>query len=422
MISIFDNWSEKEKKLLETYKKEEYDNVSIILNDDGFLPDDVISPFRYYVQKNDGYHLNGAPLFSNFLKIPELWEIAMGFDKAEIWDEGIKKAEIEYTTPNEFHNVKNVKWLSPDGVVYKIDGYDQYGNLYYEEFFDNESKVDLRIFYTKDRRPVLIYQPQFDAYTLMKEGEVEKIWNSSEEFLEYFINYEFAQEDTIISNNISLAKVLDKVNINKKIIIIQNELLDVEPLSNIKNKEKFCLMFMSEAMLQKWKTKLEILSKRFYYRENSFPNSNSGNEVFILTNSDQIEKLEVLVRELPKLHFHIAAKTAMSEKLMDMDKWSNVSLYQGISEAKRIELLNTCTYYLDINYYKQICDAVYEAYRHNLLIVGFDVTLHEPAYTLAECTFRVDGSEQMIRFLMKTFDDKEFLRKMLKKQNKLPSV
>ena len=53
-------------------------------------------------------------------------------------------------------------------------------------------------------------------------------------------------------------------------------------------------------------------------------------EALICTNSDKIEHCEELIRRIPRMHFHIAAFTAMSPKLMSMEKYHNVSLYPGI--------------------------------------------------------------------------------------------
>ncbi len=47
-----------------------------------------------------------------------------------------------------------------------------------------------------------------------------------------------------------------------------------------------------------------------------------------------------------------------------------------------------CDYYLDINYGSEIVSAVKEAFLHNLLILAFVKTQHNPAYTAPAHVFR----------------------------------
>ncbi|MDI1802462.1 accessory Sec system glycosylation chaperone GtfB, partial [Staphylococcus aureus] len=54
-------------------------------------------------------------------------------------------------------------------------------------------------------------------------------------------------------------------------------------------------------------------------------------EIVILTNSDQLRNIKVLVETLPDFKFHIAAITEMSDKLMQLDQYANVHLYPSIN-------------------------------------------------------------------------------------------
>ena len=66
---------------------------------------------------------------------------------------------------------------------------------------------------------------------------------------------------------------------------------------------------------------------------------------------------------MPKLHFHIAAQTLMSQKLLNLEQYENVSLYQGASTFVLDELFKKCDYYFDINHRGEIVSAVYRAFR-----------------------------------------------------------
>lgn len=361
MIWIFDQWSSFEKNICTSCFQAEQENVVIVLQEDGFLPDEVKSPYCFYTQDEPHQQKKEKPLFANLLEIPDLWEIHMRYDRAEIWDEGIKKAEIDYAEPIGRHNVKTVRWMMPDGLVYKTDHFDKYGKLYYTDIIDTEGRRDIRTYY-KEEKPMLMYQPGFDTYTLFQEGKVCKIYDSTQKFLNQFLHQFFPGESCIVSNHINI---------------------------------------------------LEMVS------ETGMPPCNFSSDVFILTNSDQIEHLEALICALPMMCFHIAAKTLMSDKLLNLEKYPNVTLYQGISEQKRVELLIKSTYYFDINYYQEVCNIVYEAYRYNLLIVGFDKTLHNAECILPECIFSTEDAEDMIQFLETMQTNRDALRQAVIRQNQL---
>ena len=65
-------------------------------------------------------------------------------------------------------------------------------------------------------------------------------------------------------------------------------------------------------------------------------------QVLILTNTQEIEQIEVLVTALPHFQFHIAALTEMGERLVRLNDYPNVHLYPGISGENYERLLNKC--------------------------------------------------------------------------------
>lgn len=361
MIWIFEHWTELEKNICAACLKDECSNSIIVLQDDGFLPEGVTSPYRIYVEENLCQKKKENPLFADLLEVPDLWEIRMHYDRAEIWDEGIKKARITYAEPIGNHCVANVQWTMPDGYVYKKDYYDKFGKLYCTDMIDYDGHMDVRTYFAK-KKPVLMYQPGFDTYTLLRDGKVYGICDSTKMFLKQILRQHFPHDSNINSNDINILEMMSEVGM---------------------------------------------------------PRCNSGNDAFLLTNSDWIEHVEELIDALPMIHFHIAAKTRMSDKLLNLDKYSNVTLYQGISEQKRMELLIKSTYYLDINHYQEICNAVYEAYRHSLLIVGFDSTIHNRSCVLQECVFKTEDIADMINLLKSMHMDPDALQVTVLRQNRL---
>ncbi len=126
-------------------------------------------------------------------------------------------------------------------------------------------------------------------------------------------------------------------------------------------------------------------------------------EALICTNSDRIAQCHKLVEALPQMHFHIAALTEMSSKLMSMGTYENVSLYPGIKTNILDELFEKCDFYLDINHESDIVSAVRRAFLHNQLILAFEETIHNRDYIAEQHIYRSNQADQMI------MDLKEFL-------------
>lgn len=124
------------------------------------------------------------------------------------------------------------------------------------------------------------------------------------------------------------------------------------------------------------------------------------NNILICTNSDRIEKLNELVVSMPNMKFHVCALTEMSQKLMSFEKYDNVHLYPGCKASEILNLFNTCDYFLDINYENEIVDATKEAFLHNLLILGFNQTIHNRKYVLPDFVFDANNYQDMIRVIL----------------------
>ena len=90
---------------------------------------------------------------------------------------------------------------------------------------------------------------------------------------------------------------------------------------------------------------------------------------------------------MPDVTFRIAAVTEMSSKLLDMLRYPNVVLYQNASPQKIQELYQLSDIYLDINHSNELLQAVRQAFEHNLLILGFNQTVHNRLYIAPDHLF-----------------------------------
>ena len=155
---------------------------------------------------------------------------------------------------------------------------------------------------------------------------------------------------------------------------------------------------------------------RFYAIPEQYPVNHRSGNAMILTASDQIEKLEELVQELPEVVFHIAAHTQMSEKLYILSQSENVKIYPGISKIELDRLWDECDFYLDINHYREIDDAVNEAVQKNLLIMGFENLLHQQDLFVKTCVFQKDNYKKIVSTIRCLKSENAFMQELLTMQ------
>lgn len=146
---------------------------------------------------------------------------------------------------------------------------------------------------------------------------------------------------------------------------------------------------------RQWQTKQALIKSSanvtFSYLGMIYPHPRGNSlrpRTLTLTNSDQLDGFEDLVKLSPNITFNVAAVTAMSPKLRAMKKYQNVRLFPLVSEEQLRQLLADCDVYLDINQGIEILDAVRGAFEQNMLITGFTNTLHEPKFVASANIFR----------------------------------
>ena len=106
----------------------------------------------------------------------------------------------------------------------------------------------------------------------------------------------------------------------------------------------------------------------------------------------------------------------MSQKLMDMEKYDNVSLYPGVQTEVLDELFQLCDYYFDINHWSEMLSAVYQAFLHDQLIFAFDETAHNRAFTADAHIYPAAEFEHLVSDVKETLEKPEIMEYHLKLQ------
>lgn len=97
----------------------------------------------------------------------------------------------------------------------------------------------------------------------------------------------------------------------------------------------------------------------------------------IFTDSCELEQIERLLIEFPQVHFSILAHTSFASSVIDLQQYSNVSVYPGFIPFTFDEVLKNLDFYLDINHGNQIADIISKVRGLGKPIYSFDVTNHD---------------------------------------------
>ncbi len=397
MVFFFDRYSENVDKLQRTMRCMGLEVKTVVWQDDGFLPAEVLSPYEFFIYRDRWKNLSEKELFYNFIEIPEFWEVRLNGLTGGIFDMGCEKAKIYFKNPTEKRNVQRVEWYVENGWVFKIDYYNRYGLKYASEFLNTDRNVESKVFYSDKNQEVVVEQPMNHIISLLDRGMVKNIFDSYREFIGYYLKEAgFTDELILFVQDEKTFELLsfasEERNTWIRILFSKNELWDKYISMGGKN------------------------GYRFYAIPEDYPENHAKNEALILTASDRIEKLEYLIDKLPDMMFHIAAHTQVSDKLRQLAELENVKVYPQISTQKLEMLWNNCDFYLDINHYREIYDAVDTAHMKNLLIMGFDNTVHHREIMVNDCIYSVEECEKMVLTIMKLKGNSDLVQELLKTQ------
>ena len=422
MIQLFDSYNQKTQDLHASLQAAGFTGTTIVIEPDGFLPEGVISPFLYFLENasTDQYGL-----YFNQIKIPEFWEIVSTSQDAKILNMGEEKGRIYYVDQSLEKIVKRVDWLDKNGQVVLTDHYDKYANRFAQTSYQAGIGALLTTYFSKDQKERIVENHCTGNIILNLENEPTKIFKHRTDFLIYFFQYLHVDLDTIFYNSLSTPFFLSMALSKKK---GRDLLFWQEPIYHeIPGNMKFLLeddtirtqhilvpdmmnyTRMKQLIPPKYHEKLVNIG--YYYtflRENHL-----RKEALILTYSDKIEQLERLVQLLPMMTFRIAALTEMSSKLSTMRNYANVRLYPNATVQQLKELFQKVDVYLDINHGKQVLQAVRQAFEQNILVLGFQETIHDHSYIAKRHIFSSKEPEKMAYYIQYTLSAREIMETAL---------
>lgn len=425
-ILLLDNYGEDSEMLHQSFRKADFDGLVIVIEDDGFFPEDVISVYQYFCgdfKKNN--LIPGKPRYFNQINVPDYWEISGNNSSGKVHDLYHERGHIFYAEPKHKRLVRVVDWMDENGIVRSSDHYNRYGALYARTTFSKDAKRFCKTYFDADGKEVLLENFVTHDIILNRDGKVY-VYKSKVDLILKLLEELNAMGSRVFFNSLSTPLFVSErmPSDRQEDVLFWQEGVRNDIPGNMqmilekrarRTKSIYVQKKDSYAKLMELSASNEALKPLgfayAYSRQNTFKN-----EALICTNSDRIEKCEELVKALPQMHFHIVAITEMSSKLMGMAQYQNVMLYPGARNATIEKLFDTCDYYLDINHEGEIVSAVKQAFLHDQLIIGFRQTLHNKAFIAPEHVF--DHHEAMVTFLKNIMGNSEAINRQIDLQKK----
>lgn len=366
----------------------------ISVADDGNLVRGVGSPYRFFTESQNASSHKERLLYYDFIPVPRFWEVRVEGTNGAIYDKDIKKATVYMREPAIERNVSRVEWCTEDGFVYKTDFYDDYALRYMSEFHAKGIGVASKVYYTDENKEAVIVNSQNNCVMLLENSQVRQVFSSPAEFIKYYLGC---------------------LPYDGKVGLFIQDVAQIDSLSQYPNWQREISLAICEsaALLQEYQAAGGGKGVVFIEEPDDQKANRNRPVAMTLTDSDQCVGLEEVARALPGWDFHVAAHTEVSDTLGRIGELPNVHVYPGVSKPELCHIWEESDFYLDINRYAEVDEAVNTASLRNLLVLGFADTLHNPTLTASECIVEPGDINSMIQMLKDLSDNPAVAKRML---------
>lgn len=395
IVLLFDSFSMESRNLYESFENAGIDFTAAAVEDDGFLPEGVASVYGFFCE-NGATGRKENPKYFNQIRVPEYWRIESSNTSGKVMDKEKERARIFYSEPTNHRLVKVVDWMDDCGIVRLSEHYNKYGEIFCRTVFNKKGQKALRKFYSPQGQERVMENFVTGGIIVSWKGK-DKILHSKTELIRFFLECAGLAGANVYFNSLSYPFFASQIlpDNGKKDLLFWNEPVGDEIPGNMqiilnhqatRTKKIYVQRKNSYERLLALGASPEMVKQLGYIY--SFVRENKHRpEVLICTNSDRVPHLGELAQMVPGMKFHVAAITEMSSRLMAAGAGENVFLYPNVKNNVLDHLFEKCDFYLDINYEGEIVDAVHRAFLNNQLIIAFEETMHNAAYTADTNTF-----------------------------------
>lgn len=426
VVLFFETYHTDSQKLHESFQLAGRSFPVVVIEENGFLPEDVQSIYGYFLGDYRAAPGGlGRPRYFNEIQVPPFWEISSNNVMGRVQDLCRERARIFYASPKNRRQVQTVDWLDEKGAVRYSDHYNKYGAVYARTTFDAAGKRVLKSYFSPGGEEVIV-ENYVTQDIILNQGGAIHVFRGKTEFAEYFFRITGYDKYRIFFNTLSIPFFVScRLPAGDKgdVLFWQEPVRDEIP-GNMKlilsgQAARTGMIYVQKRQAYQRLMELganpEVVKpKGFAY---PFVRQNQGRPAaLICTNSDQLEHCEQLVAALSEVEFHIAALTEMSSKLMALGRYENVRLYPTVKTDMVNELFRTCDLYLDINHGGEILSAVQRAFLNNQVILAFANTKHNDEVTGRENIFAPENAGGMIETIRHLTQEEQARKQALRQQ------
>lgn len=422
MLNLFDTYNQLSWDLHFSIFSSGYEIPTVVIEDDGFLPHDVTSPIQYFTGVKEQ---EGRPLYFNELALPPFWEMTANSQEGEIFNLHKKMGHVYFDQKTNNRFVKEVDWFDEAGRLRFKDKYNNLGYRFARTTY-TESGQEIQTAYFKANQEEVLVENHLSGDLILNHLGQVMIFKDKGQFVRYYLETAGYDLGRVFYNSLStpLFVAFSLPDDGHDILFWNEPIGDSIPgnmmellLTHHRNTQ---IVVQDKEVYHKILSLVdEQYQSRFHFLGYLYPfkRTNEGRrDVFTLTNSDQLQDLAIILEQNPKLTFHIAAVTEMSEHLMSYGKYPNIKLYPNISPNVIDHLFNTCDLYLDINYGNELPRTLRTAFENRMPILAFDSTCHNHHYVAKENLFARDNVAGMNAVLNQLSRNKATFKELLKYQ------
>ena len=173
LVLLLDNYGEESKMLHQSFRKAGFTGPVIVIEDDGFLPEDVISVYQYFCGDfRNSTKVPGKARYFNQINVPDYWEISGNNSGGNVYDLHRERGRIFYAEPKHKRLVRVVDWMDENGTVRSSDHYNSCGALYARTFFNKDGKRFCKAYFDAEGRETVLENLVTHDIILNRDGRV----------------------------------------------------------------------------------------------------------------------------------------------------------------------------------------------------------------------------------------------------------
>ena len=168
---------------MESFRKAGFCCPAAVIEDEGFLGDDVISVYGFFLGSFKGEKgVPGRPRYFNEIQVPDRWEISGTNFMGKIHDLYRERGRIFYAEPLHRRLVKTVDWYDERGIVRSSDHYNRYGALYARTTFNEKGKRVKKSWFSAAGREIIV-ENYITGDIILNDGDQVRFFPNKTDFV-----------------------------------------------------------------------------------------------------------------------------------------------------------------------------------------------------------------------------------------------